>query len=132
MYRIDLLAFYICSEKLDFKQMNLKQNVNLFSCDSQQLYLTLTFTKTLFLISFNLWQHHHCVKSVRIRSISPYSIRIQECTGQKNLEDGYFLRSAYQFKNFSRHLFFLHLVFYTKILVWKNLFLNNLMTHSLS
>ena len=43
-----------------------------------------------------------------------------------------FITAPYQFKNFSRRLFFLHLVFYTEILVWaKFIMLNNLMTHFL-
>ena len=36
----------------------------------------------------------HCVKSVRVRSISPYSVRMRENTDQSNTEYGHFSRSA--------------------------------------
>ena len=43
-----------------------------------------------------------------------------------------FITTLYQIENFSRRLFFFHLVFYTQIFVWTNfIMLNNLMTHFL-
>ena len=41
-----------------FHVIHLKGIINLFSCDRQKLYLILTFTKTSFLVSLNLSQHH--------------------------------------------------------------------------
>ena len=38
--------------------------------------------------------YFHCVKSVRIRRISPYSVRMRENVGQNNSEYGQFLRSV--------------------------------------
>ena len=37
--------------------------------------------------------HPHCIKSVHLRSISPYSVWLRENTDQKNSKYGYFLRS---------------------------------------
>ena len=39
----------------------------------------------------------HCVKSARILSISPYSVRMRENADQNNSEYGHFLRSENYF-----------------------------------
>ena len=46
----------------------LKGTVNLFSCDSQKLYLISTFTETLFLVCLNLSQHHISLTTFHIVS----------------------------------------------------------------
>ena len=46
-------------------------------------------------LSFNIiTSKQHCVKSVRVRSISLYSVRMRENTDQSNTEYGHFSRSA--------------------------------------
>ena len=45
--------------------------------------------------------NHHCVKSVRIRNISPYSVQMRENADQNNPKYGHFSRSvlSYMYQN---------------------------------
>ena len=46
---------------------------------------------------------NHCVKSVRILRISPYSVQMRENAGQNNFEYGHFLRSEHLWRAASLH-----------------------------
>ena len=66
-----------------FKQL-IKGIVNLFSCDSQKLYLILTFTKTSFLICLNLLQQYISLKVFHIVCSSCTWFSIQKYLFEQN------------------------------------------------